>query len=173
MKQLSEENWLTEDPTIAFFVGSDPATGGRQWKTLTKEDWLRQLLAPTLASSVPQNLHGLVETARGAMIYGSLFYPLFTLGSEQLFRVVEAGLKAKCSELGFPRVGWVPFGDRADWLLEQGVIDSMQRTWLNAVWDLRNLTTHSESQMIDVPSGAVSVLTRTVAFLNHLFPPKR
>jgi hypothetical protein len=48
---------------------------------------------------VPLNIRKLFETARGNLIYSLMFYPLLTLGAEQLFRVLETSASAKCKEV--------------------------------------------------------------------------
>jgi hypothetical protein len=44
---------------------------------------------------VPEPIRELFDVARGAMIYGWFFYPLFRLGEDQLHRVVEAAVVAR------------------------------------------------------------------------------
>src|ERR1035437_5846580 len=83
-KRLSLENWLTVDPVWDAFDKSEPS------------EWVRDLLKVNLDPVVPLAIQKLFETARGTLVYGLMFYPLLTIGTEQLFRVLEAAATNKC-----------------------------------------------------------------------------
>ena len=50
-------------------------------------------LEPQLDDQVPRSIRQLFEVARGAMVYGAFYNPLYALGYEQLYRVSEAAAK--------------------------------------------------------------------------------
>lgn len=108
-----------------------------------------------------------VEIARGAMIYGSLFYPLFTLGLEQLLRVSEAAARAKAAQLGLP-------SDRryyeilADLLARNVLIESDNDAWSH-IRQFRNATTHARDAMILAPGAAIGIFAKVVRSINELF----
>jgi hypothetical protein len=98
-KKITPSNWLDPDKVLRGFVKMS-STGAQP---LTADDYLRHILSPELIESVPKDVRALFEVARGAMIYGYFFYPLFTLAAEQLFRVSEAAVSHKCKALGAPK----------------------------------------------------------------------
>jgi hypothetical protein len=95
-KRLSLENWLTIDPAWNGVVMSasraDPT-----------EAWVDDLVKTVLDPVVPVAIRKLFETARGVLVYSLTFYPLLTLGAEQLFRVLETAASAKCKMLNAPQ----------------------------------------------------------------------
>ncbi len=89
MKKLALHNWREPD-VPKFFSG------------LTEEVWLREAMKPQLAAAVPEDVARLFEIARGSILYVWLFFPLLTLASEQLHRVQEAAVRARCKIAGIP-----------------------------------------------------------------------
>jgi hypothetical protein len=53
----------------------------------TADDWAERFLSVGLSENVPESVRELFNVARGTIIYGSLFYPLFALGLAQAVRV--------------------------------------------------------------------------------------
>src|SRR5438105_2916552 len=100
-KEINKDNWLQPDPVLAGIVRLSPANG---WLPTAKtaDDWLDEVLHPQLEGNVPDEVASLFEVARGALTYGYLFYPLFTLGAEQVSRVVEAAITRKYKDVGGP-----------------------------------------------------------------------
>lgn len=75
MKKLALHNWREPD-VPKFFPG------------LTEDVWVDETMKPQLVAAVPEDVVRLFEIARGSILYGWLFYPLLTLASEQLHRVL-------------------------------------------------------------------------------------
>ena len=155
---------------------------------LRGDKWVLECLAPRLNSSVPDEVAFLFEVARGSMIYGIFFLPLASLTTEQGFRVLEAGARYRCMQLGllkkkaakpdaFPaaqflkllaaleEAGWIPEGD----------VDAWKRTVF-----LRNSFSHPTSQIIRKRHDAIAQLAYIAELLNRLFtlpssqtPPKK
>ena len=84
-----------------------------------------------MAEAVPAEIHDLFAVARGAMLYGYFFYPLYTLAAEQLYRVVEAAVSYKYELAGGPKKMSRPktgkttkptFEDKIDWLFNTGML---------------------------------------------------
>jgi hypothetical protein len=94
-KRLSAANWLTADPAwegvLISLSGSDPASG-----------WVEDLTRMELDATIPLSILKIFEVARGTLIYGLMFYPLLTLGAEQLFRVLETAASIQCHTLNAP-----------------------------------------------------------------------
>ncbi len=92
--------------------------GNRQPRSVSGVEWLKVITAPILDESVPEEVTDLYEAARGALVYGYLFYPLYDLGTGQLFRVAEAAVIHKCKAMGIP-VRIKRFHDRIEWLVSR------------------------------------------------------
>jgi hypothetical protein len=97
-KQLTADNWLKPDPASTVFVTLQP---DGQTRPTSAEEWLEFMLEPQLGANVPEDVRRLFEAARSAMAYGYLFYPLYTLAAEQLFRVADAAIFHRCRLLGY------------------------------------------------------------------------
>lgn len=84
------------------------------------------------------------------MMYGSLFYPLFTLGLEQVYRVAEAAARAKAARMSITLVSLKgkhrPFGAVLDDPSARKLSKDEHDVWSKARV-LRNLTTHTMQQM--------------------------
>jgi hypothetical protein len=143
----------------------------------TPEAWVGGFSRVQLDARVPQEIAALFEVARGAMIYGWFFYPLMTLGAEQCYRVMEAGIRARCAQLGIPVVVAqkdgtgrpVSFGRLMQTLTERGLIRDDDKALWDIAKDLRNWASHPEAQTILTPPYAHSALARAAELLGKLF----
>ena len=124
---------------------------------MSGNDWALAILKPRLAETVPIRIQKLFEVARGSMLYGYFFYPLFTLAFEQLTRVAEAAVDHKCREMGRlkPRE---KFADKIEWLADASVITEKER-W-DAIRNLRNRASHPKDQTIFTPGMVLGFLVR-------------
>jgi hypothetical protein len=105
------------------------------------------ILSESLSTHVPEDVRNLFEVAQGVMCYGRYFYPLYTLGTEQFYRVHEAALAHKCqSEVAPPTV--MQFRSMLDWLLSRGFLTDSQFAQWNAVREPRNEASHAKQQTI-------------------------
>lgn len=164
-KKLTLENWFQADPIYDCFVKLSPRGEGLQ---MVAEDWIGPLLKPKLSKTVPQDVRDLFEVARAGMAYGYFFYPLWTLGVEQLFRVTEAAVSHKCKFLKAPK-SKRRSADKIDWLENQKAISSTDKDKLHYVRKLRNVTSHPERQQI-LPPGLVRPLLKDIALIvNSVF----
>lgn len=92
-RQLTPSNWAEPDPihrllTIIRPDGSQSPVSGAYL--------VEGFLSFQLNEAVPRPIRAMFEVARGTMCYGYFFYPLYTLGAEQLYRVAEAGIRHRC-----------------------------------------------------------------------------
>ena len=166
-KKLTLENWLDIDPGCTQFVSVKP-DGTSQ--SISATDWAGKILAIEMPEAVPQDVKNIFDVARGTLCYGCYFYPLYTLGSEQCFRVLEAALRHKCRDLGAPERVRRRFGGMVDWLVTQGIIRDEQRVRWDAARRLRNMASHPERQSIKMPTMAVHELSIAVEMTTSLFP---
>jgi hypothetical protein len=165
-KNISPENWLKPDPMTQDFAQQlEPDMGTRP---LSGEELLHEIFQPQLSPSVPLEIRKLFEVARGAMVYGYYFYPLFSLAIEQLYRVLEAAVINKCNAMGVPH-SRDSYAKKVDWLIEQGVISQDQsKRWI-ASTKLRNFSSHPEMQSIYMPLEALKSFEILTDQINKLF----
>jgi hypothetical protein len=164
-KQLSLENWLTPED-LSFLVSVDHETGIQS--SIDLNGWAERFLRATLDSTIPPGIRALFEVARGAMLYGCFFYPLFTLATEQLFRVHESALTDRCKKLG-ASASVKTFADKIAWLETKGVVSGSDALRWNAVRHLRNAASHPQGQMILMPTDALTSLDTSVELINRIY----
>lgn len=82
--RVTEKNWLSPDRESYVPFG------------VTQEEWIAPFLEPRLESNVPRDVIRAFEVARGCMIYSWFFYPLASLGLEQVTRVGEFAVRERC-----------------------------------------------------------------------------
>jgi hypothetical protein len=137
---------------------------------MTADDWTERLLGPQLAPGVPEPVRSLYAIAQGAMVYGSLYYQLYTLGLEQISRVAEAAVKAKVASLapssGKSRKRYV---DLLAALRDQNVLTSAEHDAWTVFREYRNSATHLERVTTFDPASAARLLARFTAMINKLF----
>lgn len=168
-KRLTSDNWLEPDAVLSIFVRLSLQDGST--RTLSSDEWAQKFLDVELSEAVPLEVRRLFAVARGALVYGYYFYPLYTLGTEQLFRLAETAVGRKSRDIGLSstKLKKLNFKGRVTQLIESGVIHpSAQLRW-DALWDLRNLTSHPEDQTILPPGVAVGELRRIAADIEGLF----
>lgn len=85
--RITEDNWLSPDRKHYIPMG------------VTREQWIAFFLSQQLSPDVPQTILRAFEVARATMIYSWFFYPLATLGQEQLFRVGKLAVHERCRAL--------------------------------------------------------------------------
>jgi hypothetical protein len=167
-KTITPENWQESD--ILRYIPK-----------MTEEIWLRTHLEPKLADTVPDEIHSLFEAARGAMIYGWFYYPLLTLGSDQLFRTLEAAVHHCCLKRNIPvefadkngKTRSVKYADQVRRLVEKGVIPVEEESRWEGARGLRNVFAHPKSQMVLSPGMTVDDLYMIASEINRLFDDKK
>lgn len=164
-KEITQSNWLEPDPVLRGFIRI--SADGRS-QGLTGDDYLNHILKIKLFESVPVEVQALFEVARGAMVYGYFFYPLYTLAAEQLFRVAESAIVLKCKALGAPR-SKDTLKKKIEWLIDQGNILGTELNRWEAIRSLRNATSHPNSQSIFTPGDAIRFLEGIAEQINSLF----
>jgi len=164
-KQLTPENWLEHDTTGSHIVSVSP-TGVTS--TPTGDGWATMILKPHLSEKTPNDLVELFEVARSALCYGFFFYPLYTLGSEQLYRVIESAVALKCEQEKAPKKV-NKFKDRIEWLIKKGIIDQNFRDKFHAARELRNRASHMDRQFIYDQTMAIRGVAVAVELIDILF----
>jgi len=158
-KKLSVDNWLEPDEPLKFFV--DISSEGRA-RPIPIEEWVQRILEPRLLPTIPEEVRSLFEVARGAMLYGCLFYPLFTLSVEQVSRVAEAAISHKCRLMEYPSPKDALKG-KIDWLANQGVLSEADKDRWHAIREFRNEVSHPKMQMILPPGNVLRVSNKMIS----------
>jgi hypothetical protein len=164
-KTITLDNWLDPDRVSSMFARVDPVRG--QTVPVTANDWAARFLAVSLDSQIPEEVRDLFEVARGVCLYAWFFYPLYHLGEEQLFRVGDTAVAAKCAAMNGPKDA--SFKARLDWLLRQGVIDVGSHFRWDAVRNLRNIGSHPDFQSLHPPASVLTSFMRMADRINALF----
>ena len=138
---------------------------------------MRACLKPQLEPNVPEEIAFLFEVARGSMVYGMFFLPLASLATEQGFRVLEAGARHRCKQLGLLKkksgkskvLPDISFADLIAALGQYSKIpDGDLHAWKSMVF-LRNRFSHHTSQTIRSRQDAIEQLAYVAELLNRLF----
>jgi hypothetical protein len=141
-KMIDESNLLEPDP----LVGGMAMRENNVIRQMVPGDLMRPILAVTVEEPVPFEVRRSFFFARNAMCYGFWYYPLITMGSQQLLRVADYA-----TEVAGKANGLMPhrnFRPRLDQLVAAGVIDpSHLQTWL-FICRFRNKATHPEWQQV-------------------------
>jgi hypothetical protein len=171
IKALSVANWTEPDPIMSsgFFGRRSLADG--QVRAVQQDEWAAALLAPRLDPHVAEEIRKLFAVARSCLLYGWFFYPLYTLGLGQLYRVLEAAVAFKCDEMGMPppaKKRYWSYAERIAWLQRQEVIAAERSEVWRAWRELRNMTSHPLAQDILPPAIAISHLQRVEGEINTL-----
>jgi len=164
-KRISPANLLKQD--------SHPSHPSR----LRGDKWVRACLKPQLESCVPEEIAFLFEVARGSMVYGMFFVPLASLAREQCYRVLEAGARSRCIQLGLfekerskdKRLEKIFFKELIEALKKAGKISKTDSETWNSMLFLRNRFSHATSQTILSLDSAVEGVAYTSKLLNRLF----
>lgn len=164
-KKLDENNWLEPDKALN---GLHRVLPNGSTRPILPNEWIEDIQKPKLDDLIPFEIQKLFEVARGTMIYGYFFYPIFTLASEQFTRVAETAMNIKCSELNCPK-SKNTFRKKIDWLLQESVLsDASYKKWQSTV-QLRNKFSHPSRQNIFNPAMAINLMDAIAKNINQLF----
>jgi hypothetical protein len=123
---------------------------------------------PSGDAAVPLAIRKLFETARGTLVYSLMFYSLITIGTEQIFRVLEAAASNKCMAMKSPKKIY-KFSHKIKWLVDNGAIARDQHLRWDTIRELRNIASHLHDQNIFDPNMALQILDIAIELINGLF----
>jgi hypothetical protein len=167
-KNLSVDNWLVQDKAMA---GIHRVLPNGSTHPVSPNEWFNDLQKPKLVNSVPEEIQKLYEVARGVMIYGYFFYPIFTFASEQFTRIAETAINSFILKIDIenkpkPRAS---FRKKIDWLLQNLILtEELYKKW-NATVLLRNKFSHPSKQNIITPEMAIKLMDSITEDINFLF----
>jgi hypothetical protein len=152
--RVTEQNWLAPDRKNYVPFG------------VTKEQWIAPFLEPRLETFVPRNVIRAFEVARACMIYSWYFYPLATLGLEQVFRVGKFAVRER-SRLLQPKID--NFEEELKVLVAGKIISPTdERRWL-AVGGLTGDRAFLAGATLCDPGQAINTLQSIADLINDLF----
>lgn len=168
-KNITPDNVHLCDPETERFLGiSSPRK--LMAGSIAHGVWTREFLKAELKGEVPIEIRRLFEVARGAMIYGFYFYPLYTLGCEQLYRVIETAMniwwKRSSSNTDQKVKG---FHKRIEWLANKGRLPKKRLELWRGIKELRNSGSHPDDQRLWSPKEVGENLAGASLLLNELF----
>lgn len=165
IKIITHENWMSPDPLMKNLV----MLQDDKISIMSAGDWAISILKPKLSETVPLEIHKLFEVARGSMLYGYFFYPLFTLAFEQLLRVAEAAISEKCRQITTDKIGNNTFKDKVDRLNKNKFFSDEEYTKWNSLRNLRNIASHPNEQTILPPGITIEFIFNISELINSLF----
>ncbi len=164
-RKLTVENWRAHDGTADQIVNIKPDGSTSE---ISDDQWAALILETELSTRVPEDIRNLFEVAQGVLCYGAMFYPLYTLGSEQLYRVFEAALQHKCTQLSSPP-NVQTFSQALSWIQARGLLLEKRYNQWEAARHLRNMANHADRQSICDPTMAVGNLRIASELIDGLF----
>jgi len=166
-RELTLANWSTPDPANDVFARMSPVAGVGP-RRMSGDDWARAFLGVDLKEHVPREVRELFAVARGAMLYGWFFYPMFALGEQQLYRVLEAAARARYRQVGGEKRE-PHFAQVIDFLIGVNVIAEMDGERWHAARELRNAASHPEQHEALPPGAILRHLEVSAHDINRLF----
>lgn len=164
-KKLDENNWLEPDKALNGLHRIQPNGSTRP---ILPNEWIEDIQKQKLNDLTPFEIQKLFEVARGTMIYGYFFYPIFTLASEQFTRIAETAVNIKCNELNCPK-SKNTFRKKVDWLLQESVLSNASHKKWKSIVHLRNKFSHPSRQNIFNPAIAINLMNAIAKNINLLF----
>jgi len=168
-KKITKDTWLTPDRISTSFLLVPPETDIDDIKK--GEMYLDMILQPHLNEEVPIEVRKLYEVARGALVYGYFFYPLYTLACEQLLRVGEAAIIFRYKIFNH-RLAKRTFEKKIEFLFKQGILNDLEKKRWHALRELRNISSHPVDQSIYPPGPVIGILAHMAEDINTLFSKK-
>lgn len=166
IKLLDAENWLEPDNAAQVFAY---ITDEGEPRRMGGDEWARVFLAPRLSPQCPEEIVVAFETARGALVYGYYFYPLYALGQRELLQVGEMAVRIRCEQLDLPRRRTGTFAQRLAALEEAGGLNAEDAKAWTLLRRLRNSLVHTSSATIEMPGSAARVLRRVAELISALY----
>lgn len=165
-KKLTPENWLEPDKFNFYKVSVSLSSG--QTRPLDFDERRRHMLDINITEKAPLEVRRMFEVARGAVVYGYFFYPLYVLGAEQLFRVAEAAVTLKCEQMGV-KTDRLWFIDKIKYLIAASTIPAQEEDAWQGIRQMRNAASHPNIQTMFDSGDALYFLQLIAGKINSLF----
>lgn len=155
-KELTNDNWLEPDATMSEAFELEP------------EMWMESVLEIQLNEKIPETVRNQYRMCQFSMVYGSLFYPILSLASEHLYRILENALDLKCKDMGLATEKWT-FDAKVDKLVEENVLDEQNGFLWHNVKNIRFFVSHAGGGEVSAPNEALISLNRVKECLEGLY----
>ena len=165
-KKLTKDNWKSPDPFNDYFIKINLYTGEKF--QITDDQRAEEFLEIELVPSVPIEVRRQFESARGAMLYGCFFYPLFALGADQLLRVAESAVTHKCLIHALAKKN-ARYEVKLQKLKDSGYLTATEHEEWEYLRKMRNEFSHSKIQTVFPAFEAISILRNVADKINRLF----
>jgi hypothetical protein len=165
-KKLTPENWLEPDKFNFYKVSVSLSSG--QTQPIDFDERRRQTLDINLTEKAPLEVRRMFEVARGAVVYGYFFYPLYVLGAEQLFRVAEAAVTFKCEQMG-AKTDKMRFIEKIKYLVSVSAVPTQEEDSWQGIREMRNAASHPDMQTMFDSAEALFFLQLIAGKINSLF----
>jgi hypothetical protein len=149
----NDETLMQRDPLVDGMVTIENDEG----RAMTPFDLARPILMVELPNEVPFEVRRAFYMARNAMAYGYWYWPLVTMGAQQILRVADFATDVAWNTTKSPN-----FKERVEKLIKRRVIDGSDANLWECVRDWRNKATHPEWQQTWGPKWGVK-FAQTVA----------
>lgn len=134
------------------------------------EAWTRLFTSVRLDNGIPAEICEMFDRSRGAMCYGTYYYPLYTLGMEESFRLMESALRhAYAAVSANAEDTSMNFADLIKWAAKAGLLSESERHRWTACRYLRNSASHKKKESVYSPVMALSHLDSSKELLEALF----
>jgi len=164
-KRLTAENFLLPDPLTGEFTGQD---GDGRAHRLSAMDWAHEILSIELGESVPESVRHRFELARGVLLYGFFWYPLWVQGTVEALRAAELALERACAAERGPKRLATP-ESRIDWLAKRRVPGAVDAGTWRSLLEVRNVLADAGETPILTPRTSLDVIDRVCGAVNALF----
>lgn len=165
--RLSLENHLERDPRLN--VWNRYGLGGF---TEATETWVSEILRYEIPSCYPGVMQEQFDRARACIVYGCYYYPLFTLGVEELCRFYETALNEFLSKVGSSKSTMrKSFKEKVTWMENNQHFDEQTADRWRSIVGLRNAASHKSSCTTLPPNLALHQLSIAVELIDDLFFP--
>ena len=165
-KKLTKDNWKSPDPFNDYFIRINLYTGEKF--QITDDQRAEEFLRIELIPLVPIEVRRQFEAARGAMLYGCFFYPLFALGADQLLRVAESAVTHKCLSRALAKKN-ARYEIKLQNLKDSGYLTATEHEEWEYLRKMRNEFSHSKIQTLFPAFEAISILKNVADKINRLF----
>src|SRR5882724_6665525 len=136
---------------------------------MTIEDWCAPIREPQLCRDVPAEIRDMFEIARGAMLQGPAFHPLYTLALEQVYRVADAAMRSRSLAIGVPPSPMASFSTRIHAFADAGRLSLADHRAWEVICTLRNSRSHPTEPSVLSFGIAVEMLRSITKLINGLF----
>lgn len=130
---------------------------------------VERFTSATLSEHVPETAFQMFEVAKGTMVYGLFFYPLYTIGQDHLSRLFEWVVKERYRTLS-GRTDDRNLKTALEWLLTNGHFPPDSEVRWRASYEICNSMAHPTMQYITTPADAARYLRHMRELLEHLYP---